>query len=284
MYLVVRVESWEDTCNLARRLGGRAFRGQSDAQWGLVTSLERAVTAFRTLKKLVRNREDWMLRQFRRRAHHYHIDLPDQDNSLDWLALIQHYGGPTRLLDFSHSFYVAAFFAMERANSDAAVWAVSLDPLGRAVKTRLGLSGPLEVIQVVRERHNMLANELLTKGTPLPIAFDVEPERMHERLSIQQGLFLMPGDVTLSFEENLSNTLNIVPSMISNTATTSYEPSKHDYAELRPYHLIKIILPRAIHKTALYELNEMNMNSSTLFPGLDGFARSLYLHLRVFEA
>ena len=38
---------------------------------------------------------------------------------------MQHHGAPTRLIDFTWSPYVAAFFALERATGDAAVWAVN---------------------------------------------------------------------------------------------------------------------------------------------------------------
>jgi hypothetical protein len=38
---------------------------------------------------------------------------------------MQHHGAPTRLLDFTYSIYVAAYFALESADADAAVWAVN---------------------------------------------------------------------------------------------------------------------------------------------------------------
>jgi hypothetical protein len=46
---------------------------------------------------------------------------------------------------------------------------------------------------------------------------------------------------------------------------------------------LKIIIPRRSHKDVLDDLRDMNINSATLFPGLDGFARSLFHHLRAFE-
>ena len=62
-----------------------------------------------------------LVHDFRRRAHHYIQSPPSPDEHLEWLALVQHHGGPTRLLDFTKSFYVASFFAVETAHEDACV-------------------------------------------------------------------------------------------------------------------------------------------------------------------
>jgi hypothetical protein len=51
--------------------------------------------------------------------------IPYDNDAAAWLGLIQHYGGPTRLLDVTGSLYVAFFFAFEPAGDyDRAVWAV----------------------------------------------------------------------------------------------------------------------------------------------------------------
>ena len=50
--------------------------------------------------------------------------VPEWEDDFQWLALMQHHGAPTRLLDFTWSPYVAAFLALERAVDDAAVWAI----------------------------------------------------------------------------------------------------------------------------------------------------------------
>src|SRR5438093_2893211 len=52
--------------------------------------------------------------------------------TLEWLALMQHYGAPTRLLDFTYSFWIALFFAFEEAENDCSV--VALDPSSSATK------------------------------------------------------------------------------------------------------------------------------------------------------
>src|SRR5258706_9019944 len=130
MYARVTVPDWLSTGKIIAGIYQRwIFRGQSSAKWGLQTTLERAAIeknlAFArdarhasqlTMQALseLPNREDWILTQFQRRAHLVMSAPPPLEAKLDWLAAIQHYGGPTRLLDFTHSLYVSTFFAVEQ--------------------------------------------------------------------------------------------------------------------------------------------------------------------------
>ena len=107
-----------------------------------------------------------MLRQFQRRAHHYCKDLPDFDQKLDWLALMQHYGASTRLLDFSHSFYVAAYFAVENATKDSAVWAVNLDALTHIIARHCEVNIGHEKIDMINRRHICFVNEHISIEQP----------------------------------------------------------------------------------------------------------------------
>lgn len=53
-----------------------------------------------------------LLREFKRAAHHFRTDLPAKNDFLEWLSLGRHFEMPCRLVDFSYSFFVAAYFAM----------------------------------------------------------------------------------------------------------------------------------------------------------------------------
>lgn len=282
MFLALHPNSWDMSRSLAQRMPRWAFRGQSDAKWGLITSLERAAKQFSCSPDTLSNREAWMLRQFQRRAHHYIDSPPALEQSLEWLALIQHHGGPTRLLDFSYSFYVAAFFAMERAEDDAAVWAIRLSALEQSIVDKTGTGSTEESVLEINKRHLDLADYSLEgKGTDKMI-LSLEPERMNERLSLQQGLFLFPRDIKSSFEENLAATFDTTPDVFKQNEVP-YDKDNWMVVNSPRADVVKIVIPRGSHKWALTDLQRMNVTSASLFPGLDGFARSLYYYLRVMD-
>ena len=90
----------------------------------------------------------------------------------------------------------------------------------------------------------------------------VQPFRMNERLTIQQGLFLCPGNVTSLFEDNLAA-----------YAEPGFESHVH-----------KIVVPATLREEILGELNSMNISRASLFPGIDGFAQSLLTNLHIVMA
>lgn len=103
--------------------GTHAFRGMSDARWRLQSSLERYIPEGN--ERL--SAELALLIQSQKRAHDYIHAGKEPRTNREWLALMQHFGAPTRLLDFTRSPYVAALFAFENLGThDRAVWAVDL--------------------------------------------------------------------------------------------------------------------------------------------------------------
>jgi hypothetical protein len=99
------------------------FRGQSNSSWGLKSSFERAAEDIESNKWPIL--EQNMLLEFKRHAHHFLNHVPKDNSLVEWLAIMQHYGCPTRLLDFTRSPYIALFFAIENASSNSAIWAIN---------------------------------------------------------------------------------------------------------------------------------------------------------------
>ena len=133
MLYKIHINDWETAVSVLKIINMKnplwAFRGQSGSDWGLKTKFEREGEQNNLNPYFYSVCESNIITGFKRQAGQYIQNIPAPNNTLDWLAIIQHYGGPTRLLDFTYSFYVATFFAIQHASSNSAVWALDINYL-----------------------------------------------------------------------------------------------------------------------------------------------------------
>jgi len=109
------------------------FRGQSDADWGLIPSLYHGLEHFSPPPDLL-NDGEWvgqmerdMLREFDRRGRIFSSNRWDFSSPWHHIFLAQHFGVPTRLLDWTRSLLVAAYFAVTaNPGKDAVIWSLNV--------------------------------------------------------------------------------------------------------------------------------------------------------------
>lgn len=247
---VVPLTRWAEFVGHTDALEGWAFRGHVSAQWPLFPSLTRRLQQFSPEPRLWPLREARAMRVFRRKAHIHLHDRSALDDDLRCLALMQHHGASTRLLDFTKSPFVAAFFALESATRDVAVYALNTPALWH----RAPSFDP--TLTRARIDPRVPGNfERFFQGNRLPLLWFGEPSEMDSRLVAQSGLFVVPGVLDQPLEAILDN----------------YGGSD----DL----LTKFVLPLSMRDEAMRALYRMNVTYATLFTDLDGLARSVSYEL-----
>ena len=192
------IRNWKEFLDVRVQYGfGWIFRGQAQ-DWPLTSSLERAFRLGGIALKKAPGIEKQLVRDFRRRYDGKDRDVVMND-TLYCLALMQHHGAPTRLLDWSYSPFVAAFFALEFSAPDPVVWCLNGTWSLNAVRS---VVPDIDVRNVDKSRKDETFVRLFMKGRA-KFVFPENPFRFHQRLITQQGVFLCPGDITSSFMRNL---------------------------------------------------------------------------------
>lgn len=252
-YTTVRLQSWQEYKYFVLNFSENwAFRGQGNAEWVLNNSIERS-----EFIHLYKGIEAEFLAEFQRGARNYLSKDETPSHLIEWLALMQHHGAPTRLLDLTRSPFIAAFFAFEQSHVRddlfVAVWGVNVNYLkNKAVEVLSEEFG--EALQESKNLINEVLFEKIFFENNKMLVFPVEPFRMNRRYSLQQSIFISTGisDVPLMKQ------LQFLGSAVEKS-------------------VVKIELCSTFKKEVLRELQQMNLNRASLFPDLDGYAASLRL-------
>lgn len=224
-----------------------AFRGLTDADYRLETTLIRLGGKYMEL-------EHHLLRNFRKYAHR---SVVERDSVWNWLSVAQHYGAPTRLLDWTYSPFVAMHFAtanIERFDTDAAIMAVNY------VKAHLLLPEKLK-IKLEAEGANVFTVEMLAESIH-------SLEELREMADTEFVIFFEPP----SIDDRIVNQFALFSVMPHPCSVLD------DWLENHPDLWRKIIIPADLQWEVRDKLDQANITERVLFPGLDGLSRWLKRH------
>lgn len=250
---------YADTWNadLRRHRSPYVFHGSHDARFRLVSSLQR-------LGGDLRANERHLLRNFRKYAQR---GASSGDSLWHWLALGQHHGLPTRLLDFTYSPLVALHFAtrdLRHFGHDGVIWRV------RHGHSNRFLPRPLHDL-LNAEGSQVFTVELLQAATEhaAPGPFDASALAALEGLSDQPFLV---------FLEPPSLDQRIVQQYALFGFLSTPEAALDDWLEAHEGTSTRIVIPSHLKWQIRDHLDQSNLNERTLFPDLSGLARWLGLY------
>ena len=161
---------------------------------------------------------------------------------------MQHFGAPTRLLDWTASLFVALYFAARGHRSDdGAVYLVHVSTLNAAMHEAYGKAAELGTATDDRFTDAAAPEtvHLVERKTALP-----------RRMTVQQGGFMLCENIHGDIESILAERIEVVAD------------------EAKELHR-KLIVPAALKPEIMRRLREMNVTRATLFPDLDGVGGSL---------
>lgn len=288
-YIETTIENWNDFFLLHQRFLARfVFRGQSNSEWKLETALERLINRLHPINHLdditPAYYEKRMIEEFIWKYPLYkNENIPTKDEYVEWLALMQHYGSPTRMLDFSHSIFVALFMAIDGCSVEkSAIWGLNSTTLRLKIfehyqtehNTNIAVGNELE--NYIYERANKAINSSMRTDPLEKELYIVEPNICNERLNRQQGLFVIPSNIRITFEDILSELINkqqIISVPVSELI--EYSNSRSGIHSQSGILLLKINIPKRLNLELTKILKQMNITAETLYPGIEGLAKSM---------
>ena len=118
----IKINSWNEFADFSNQLiqfmddDRVIYRGQANSEWEIDSSFARMMKSHPNIRMIDSlHIEEDMLTYFSDRARLYK-EIPinrENLNVFDWWSFMQHYGAPTRMLDWTLSPYVALYFAVE---------------------------------------------------------------------------------------------------------------------------------------------------------------------------
>jgi hypothetical protein len=244
-----------DVIKIGTKLDNYWFRGHTKDFGTLVPGAYR----LENLGMLYSSYEHRITEEFQRQAPALSSYIPEELNYLEWLFIMQHYGCPTRLLDWSQNVLVAIYFAVkEHFNWDAELWCIDPFRLNEESIRKPFVAGTNNdsVIALASDAFKRTdeirkKNKLKTDMIDGPIS--LFPPMRFPRMINQSSVFTIHPFPDSDHESNLKSIEALL---------------------VMPF-ICRYRIPKSRKKPLLKELNSIGINEHNLFPDLDALSKSI---------
>ncbi len=240
------------------------YRGHSNSQYKLLPGIFRwndlpngaSISSYSRL-------EFNILSDFISEACRFIKDVHVEDISA-WLEIAQHFGVPTRLLDFTENPLVALYFAcIGSLNEDACVWIINEPVYNKKFFGEDCLALAIHSKQTISK---VVADEIVYQdfqqhvGNPNYIQFPwiYKPHYREERMHLQESIFMLWGANPHPLTENVLQQEYMSTGLIRNSEVGL---------------ICSVEIPAASKKELLNDLNTCGINEKFIYPGLDGVGK-----------
>lgn len=210
-----------------------------------------------------------ILNDFISEACRYIKNIPVNDLS-SWLEIAQHFGVPTRLLDFTSNPLVALYFAcIDKQNDDGVVWIIDKNAYFRQF---FGINHTVDSNQSKMNVQKIVQDEILEPhwtnyGAPNCIQYPwiYNPFCQEERMALQSSVFMIWG----ANHNDFLSFVNEDQYMVLDGEIANETKGFINKVEIRAEH----------KKNIIKELSLCGVNEKFIYPGLDGigkYVRSKY--------
>lgn len=261
-YNDITVTSWEDLVekvyensyrtDINRYRTSFVFRGMGDRSHELKSTLQRNCRENYSL-------ENSILRNFIKYAR---LEPENEKNIWRVLAIAQHHGLPTRLLDWTYSPFVAIHFATcdtDKFDKDGVIWCVNIERIHDIIPGKL---------KTILKREN---------------AYAFTAEMLSEKCSSLNEFDTLSDNPFLLFFEPPSLDDRIVNQYAFHSVISNPAVMHDDILVSHPGCYQRLVIPKEKKLEIRDKLDQANINERVLFPGLDGLCTWLARQYRTFN-